>query len=114
MIEDIRMAMKQPTIHNITTSDAPERPVRDYDVRDEFAAMAEYKTASQLFLDDIGDIKFTDWNVSQLQLLVNYRYENLLPMVITSNLSLDELSDAIGDNRVSSRINRFCLIQRSE
>lgn len=107
MLENIRKAMRQPVSLNIHEPNEPW--VTTY--KDEYAVMAEYQTAGQLFLDDIGDSKFTDWNLSQLQLLINYRYENLLPIVITSNLSLEELEEATGDSRISSRINRICLIK---
>jgi len=74
---------------------------------DEYAVMARYSTAEYLVLDDLGDVKFTDWNISQLQILINARYEAKLPTVITSNLNLDQLAEAAGDDRISSRINRM-------
>lgn len=78
--------------------------------RDEFSVMAEFSTAEYLILDDLGSTRFTDWSASQLQTLINNRYENLLTTVITSNFSLDELADAIGDARTSSRIKRMCKL----
>ncbi|MCG7851500.1 MAG: ATP-binding protein [Methanosarcinaceae archaeon] len=70
--------------------------------------MSKYTTAAYLVLDDIGSTKFTDWNISMLQILVNTRYEMLLPTVFTSNLSLPELEEAMGDERTPSRIKRMC------
>jgi len=77
---------------------------------DEAAIMARYKTAAYLVLDDLGSTKFTDWNVSVLQILINHRYEQLLPTVFTSNLGVDELGVAMGDERIPSRIKRMCKI----
>jgi DNA replication protein DnaC len=82
----------------------------DNPVRSESAVMGHYASAAQLYLDDLGDVKFTDWNISQLQVLINQRYEMLLPMVITSNLSLAELEAATGDARIPSRISRMCKV----
>lgn len=78
--------------------------------RDEFSIMAQFSTAEYLVLDDLGSIRFTDWSASLLQVLINNRYENLLTTVITSNFNLDELSNAIGDARASSRIERMCKL----
>ena len=72
--------------------------------------MIKFTSAAQLYLDDLGDIKITDWGLSQLQVLINQRYEALLPIVITSNLSLEELTEVTGDGRISSRIGRMCKI----
>ena len=74
---------------------------------DEYAIMAKYCIAEYLVLDDLGDVKFTDWNISQLQILINSRYEAKLPTVITSNLDLGQLAAAAGDDRISSRIDRM-------
>ena len=75
--------------------------------KDEHAIMAKYRIAEFLVLDDLGDTRFTDWSISQLQVLINYRYEYLLPTVITSNLDLNQLAEASGDDRISSRITRM-------
>jgi DNA replication protein DnaC len=48
-----------------------------------------------LILDDLGVEKETDWACEKLDTIVNHRYENALPTVITSN-TLD-ISDRIRD-----------------
>lgn len=76
----------------------------------ELPILKKYCIAPYMVLDDIGSTKFTDWGISMLQILINYRYEELLPTVFTSNLSLDELGEAMGDDRIPSRIERMCEI----
>ena len=76
----------------------------------ELPVLKKYCAAPYLVLDDIGSTKFTEWSISMIQILINYRYEELLPTVFTSNLSLDELGEAMGDERVPSRIERMCEI----
>ena len=60
-----------------------------------------------LALDDLGVEKRTPWVIEQLEMIVDYRYKNLLPMVVTSNLGMDELSP-----RIASRLQRedFCRV----
>lgn len=80
------------------------------DAEKEFDVRSKYAHATYLVLDDIGSTKFTEWNISMLQQLINYRYEQLLPTVFTSNLNLKELGTAMGDERIPSRIERMCEI----
>lgn len=56
-----------------------------------------------LFLDDIGSERMTEWVEETFYLIINRRYEDMLPIVFTSNLSIQELSEKVGD-RIASRI----------
>jgi DNA replication protein DnaC len=62
-----------------------------------------------LFLDDIGAEKPTEWVEEKIYLIVNRRYNDMLPTIFTSNLNISELSDRIGD-RIASRIVEMCEI----
>ncbi len=77
---------------------------------DEHAVMARYSSDAFLVLDDLGATKFTEWSLSQIQILINNRYEMLLPTVFTSNFSLEELGEVLGDDRIPSRIKRMCKV----
>jgi DNA replication protein DnaC len=55
-----------------------------------------------LVLDDLGVEKKTDWSLEKLETLVDYRYINKLPLVVTTNKNLDDYSPRIG-----SRLKRF-------
>jgi DNA replication protein DnaC len=44
-----------------------------------------------LILDDLGKEKVTQWTEQMLYYVINNRYENLKPMIITSNFSLTDL-----------------------
>lgn len=61
------------------------------------------KTVDLLVLDDIGAEKPSEWVRETLFVLINYRYEHLLPTIFTTNYSLDELEYRLG-GRISSRI----------
>ena len=51
----------------------------------------EIRTASLLVLDDFGTQNATGWAQEKLFQIVNYRYINKMPVVVTTNLALDEI-----------------------
>lgn len=51
----------------------------------------EIRNASLLILDDFGTQNATGWAQEKLFQIINYRYINKLPLVVTTNLSLDEI-----------------------
>ncbi|MBU1621858.1 MAG: ATP-binding protein [Gammaproteobacteria bacterium] len=55
-----------------------------------------------LVMDDLGVEKVTEWGLERLNTLVDYRYINGLPLVVTTNRPLDELPI-----RIASRLQRF-------
>jgi len=64
-----------------------------------------------LVLDDLGAHNYTQWTVNKIYSLINYRLNNKLPTIITSNLTLNELESLLGD-RTCSRIIALCNIFR--
>lgn len=69
----------------------------------------QYSTITNLYLDDIGAEKITDWSVSILYLIIDRRYGNEMKTVFTSNLNLNDLVEKLGD-RIVSRIAGMCDI----
>jgi len=59
----------------------------------------EIRNASLLILDDFGTQNATSWAQEKLFQILNYRYINKLPLVVTTNLSLDEI-----EARIRSRL----------
>ncbi|HPO91354.1 MAG TPA: ATP-binding protein [Victivallales bacterium] len=62
-----------------------------------------------LILDDMGAEKVSDFTIDRLYLIVDDRYANMKKVIITSNLSLNEVKDKIHD-RLASRISEMCKI----
>jgi len=60
-----------------------------------------------LHLDDLGAEHRTDWVLEQLYSIVNARYESERPIVATTNLMPDELSERLGERTVS-RLAEIC------
>jgi len=59
----------------------------------------EIRNASLLVLDDFGTQNATGWAQEKLFQIINYRYINKLALVVTTNLSLDEI-----EARIRSRL----------
>ena len=60
-----------------------------------------------LHIDDLGAEKQTEWVLEQLYALINERYERKRPIVVTTNLSHEELEAQIGERTVS-RLVEIC------
>lgn len=65
------------------------------------------KSVSVLFIDDIGKEKQTEWTRSIMFDIINTRYEDLLPTIITSNISGKELEEYLG-GATYSRLCEMC------
>jgi len=59
----------------------------------------QVRNAPLLVLDDLGTHSATEWAREKLFQIINYRYVNSLPMVLTTNLPLDRI-----DGRLRSRL----------
>ena len=57
-----------------------------------------------LHIDDLGAEKQTDWVLEQLYALINERYERQGSVVVTTNLTQEELEQQIGPRTVSRLI----------
>ena len=67
-----------------------------------------YSQAQLLVLDDIGTEMATDWAYLTVYLIVDNRYNEMLPTIFTSNLDLSMLGKKFMDERLVSRIIEMC------
>lgn len=75
---------------------------------DSEAEFARYRNARLLLVDDLGaDRKPTEFTEEINFRLINHRYENHLPTLLTSNVGPKELAARLGD-RVTSRLAEMC------
>ena len=65
------------------------------------ASINQLKEAALLVLDDLGAEKVTDWAREQIFIIINRRYESMLPTVITTNYTTAELVNRLGQRTVS-------------
>ncbi len=71
-----------------------DSPEQTYEERFE-----ELRNAGLLVLDDLGTQNATPWAAEKLYQIINYRYVNRLPLIVTSNQALEEI-----DGRIQSRL----------
>jgi len=72
--------------------------------------MRSFYDADAFFLDDLCSGKgYTEWESGVLNEVIDRLYQMVVPVVLTSNLSLPDLSGRLGD-RVSSRIAEMCEV----
>jgi len=67
----------------------------------------EIRTAPLLVMDDFGTQNATEWAQEKLFQILNYRYINKLPLVVTTNLLLEEM-----EPRIRSRLDDPDLVTR--
>lgn len=84
---------------------------------DEGAVLNVYRTIPLLVIDDPGKEQPTEWSLSRLYSIIDYRYRNLLPVIITSNYGDKELVERLtpqyGDRQTAlalvDRLFEMCL-----
>ncbi|WP_102274932.1 ATP-binding protein [Cytobacillus massiliigabonensis] len=85
------------------------------DLKDDFDRLEEklerMKNVDVLFIDDLfkpvkGKPRATEWQVEQTYAVINYRYLNHKPILVSSELTVDELVDV--DEALGTRIYQMC------
>ena len=72
-------------------------------LEDEKSVLEKYARPHVLLIDDVGAEKITDWSRQMFYTLIDRRYVNMRPTIITSNLNMNEFAEKF-DDRVASRI----------
>jgi len=70
---------------------------------DERDIMDRYSQLPYLVLDDLGAEKTTEWSITTLYLIIDRRYRDMRPTVVTTNLTLDQIAGTLSE-RISSRL----------
>lgn len=100
--EDMHLKVK---FYNSPNLFALIRDGMDGEYRGFMRDLLDYK--GLLIIDDVGAEKPTEWVFEQFYRIINYRYEQKLPIIFTSNLSLESLAGKL-DGRIPSRIVEMC------
>ncbi len=74
---------------------------------DEFNA---FKKVNILVIDELGKRELADWQMIQLEELISYRYNELLPTIFITNMNENEFKSFVGD-RVASRLRENKVIR---
>ena len=99
-IANFAVAMGVPTLF-LTVPDLLDALRFSYDSADTTfeERFDEIRNAQLLVLDDFGTQNATAWAQEKLFQIINYRYINRLPLVVTTNLDMDEI-----EARIRSRL----------
>jgi DNA replication protein DnaC len=73
----------------------------------EMTVLRQYLEPRLTVFDDLGSEKVSEWSLQMLYMIIDYRYTNILPTIITSNLTLEEIGSTLSD-RIASRIAGMC------
>ena len=102
-IANFAVGMGVPTLF-LTVPDLLDMLRFSYDSEDTTfeSRFNDIRNASLLVLDDFGTQNATGWAQEKLFQIINYRYINKLPLVITTNLNIDDI-EARFRSRLSDR-----------
>jgi DNA replication protein DnaC len=74
-------------------------------------AINKFVNASLLVIDDLGTEKITDYKLEKLYEVINGRDKAMKSgLVITSNYSLQQISERLKDDRIASRLSGMCKV----
>ena len=71
--------------------------------------MDRIKRCNALILDDLGAEKSSDWVQEKLFEIIDYRYNENLPLIITTNCVPNELKEKVG-HRSFDRLREMCAL----
>lgn len=68
------------------------------------------KTAELVFLDDLKAERDSDWAAERIYIMINYRYNELLPTVISTNVEPEQMGadGRLAWQRIGSRLFEMC------
>lgn len=75
--------------------------------RELFNDLLEYK--GLLVIDDIGSEKPSPWVTERFYMLVNRKYNDMMPVIFTSNDDIQKVAENLGE-RTASRIVEMCEV----
>ncbi len=80
-----------------TSSDLLQDIKKSFDAEgaQEYKVLGVYKKADLLIIDDLGKEQCTDWGISTLYSILNDRYEDMKPTIITTNYNTENLIKAL-------------------
>ena len=87
---------------------------KDNEGQTESEILRYYQNVKFLILDDFGAVKPSDWTLHLLYSIIDHRILWMLKTIYTSNFTLKEVEQILGDSRLTSRIERTCVILKKQ
>ena len=91
-------------LDQIRASYDPDRNSWEYS---EFELMEGARQTPLLILDDLGANNYTEWSKNKIYSIINYRLNHQLPVIITTNITPEDLEAHLGE-RTTSRLLEMC------
>jgi DNA replication protein DnaC len=85
----------------VTVPDMLEDIRRGFNDPEQSKTLKKACTVRLLVLDDLGVEKQSEWVAEKLYQIVNTRYNNMLPTIVTTNLSVENTEKVLGERLVS-------------
>jgi DNA replication protein DnaC len=76
---------------------------------DSVRRVRDCQRADLLVIDDLGAEKASEWTQERLYSVIDHRYANCLPLLVTGNLPPRQIAEQTGD-RVASRLAEMCPV----
>jgi len=73
----------------------------------EFDLVDAARQVPLLILDDLGAHNYTEWTRNKIYSIVNYRLNHCLPIIVTTNITPEDLEEYLGE-RTTSRLLEMC------
>lgn len=75
--------------------------------------VCRFRRLPYLVMDDMGAEKASPWTISVMYSVLAGRIDDCMPTIVTSNLTLDDISERL-DDRIASRLSAFAPIPLPE
>ncbi len=82
-------------------------PGKGQDELTEFDILDTARRVPLLILDDLGAHNYTEWTRNRIYSIINYRLNHRLPVIVTTNIVLEDLEEYLGE-RTTSRLLEMC------
>lgn len=109
-LADGRTALFRPSVELLSDIRATYR-TRDGSTDDESDLLNACKGADVLALDDLGSERATGWAQDRLYEIINARYNERRPTILTTNTGPEELEEHLGP-RILARVNGMAWVYR--
>jgi len=84
---------------------------RNPDDASEYQLLETARQVPLLILDDLGAHNYTDWTKNKIYSIINYRLNQRLPVIVTTNIKLDDIMEYLGE-RTTSRLLEMCRLSK--
>ena len=104
---------KEQTVLFVVVPDLLDKIKASYDqsrapgTHSEHELIETARSVPLLILDDLGAHNYTEWTRNKIYSILNYRLNHKLPVIITTNINLEDLEEHLGE-RTTSRIFQMC------